>query len=143
MFREEALHMFHYGFKLVSGRSFKHVSFHYSPIPQLMLHVQDLTLAYYINMATGKWMEVLCKVVKRLRDHVVLKRAGMMASPSSSDVASLKLDDPRVAYDNALAARSWKLVACILSERASTMARHTHTPSPTLSRRWRRRTKSR
>ena len=50
-----------------------------------------------------------------------------MASPSSSDVANLQLDDPRVAYDNAIAARSWKLVSCILSERSSTMARHTHT----------------
>ncbi|CAE8636574.1 unnamed protein product [Polarella glacialis] len=101
--------------------------------PATKSHHNDTTLVksceecedYYAKAAHGKWMAELRDTIAVLSDLRGLARAGMADSFPQKKVGGLNLASDSVVNDDSLAAIAWKLVVCLLRERASSMDWHT------------------
>lgn len=87
------------------------------------------SIDYYIAMANGEWLEALREIFRRLKDATVCRRAGMTVFLSPAELAELSMKHPQTVFENGVALKAWRLATSLVSERASSMMRHTTYPN--------------
>ena len=79
---------------------------------------------YYVAQSSWGWLAPLKDALKALHDLRGLWRAGFTVAFDKASLAKYSETCDEVVSEDSLAASAWRLVACLLTERASSMMAH-------------------